>query len=263
MTGSAIRDLVQLARSAAVEAGDSVCAARPRGPVTATTKSSATDMVTEFDRASERLLVDRLRSARPADGIVGEEGASEVGTSGISWLIDPIDGTTNFMYGLRGWAVSVAAIDLHGPVAAAVYAPELDELFVGGRGLGATLNGHAITCGRLDRLATALVATGFSYLPEHRATHAARVAGMMAHLRDIRRLGAASLDLCYVAAGRLDAYFEEGLGPWDLAGGQLVAAEAGCRTGDFEGGPIRPSQALVTNPALFDELAALIRRNTH
>jgi myo-inositol-1(or 4)-monophosphatase len=250
--------LQQLARSMAVEAGDMVREGRRAGVMMAQTKSSATDVVTEFDRASERLLVERIRNARPDDGIIGEEGSTNIGTSGVSWLIDPIDGTTNFLYGLPQWAVSVAAVDASGPVAAAVYAPVMGELFSARRHGGATLNDRPIVCGHLDDLSTALVATGFSYHSHQRARQARRIAAMMPHIRDVRRLGAASIDLCFVAAGRLDAYFEEGLGPWDLAAGQLIATEAGCRAGDFSGGPIRPEQAVLTNPALFRDLIALI-----
>lgn len=255
-------ELMQLARALAVEAGDMVRAGRRSGVVSADTKSSATDVVTEFDHASERMLVERILRARPDDGIIGEEGAATTGSSGVSWLIDPIDGTTNFLYDLPGWAVSVAAVDHLGPVAAAVYVPTLGELFSASRGGGATMNGETIRCGQLGELSTALVGTGFSYAAARRAGQGARVAAMLPHVRDIRRLGAASIDLCFVAMGRLDAYFEEGLGAWDLAAGQLVASEAGCRTGDFSGGAIRPEQVLVTNPVLFAEMAALILRSS-
>ncbi|MEK7424184.1 MAG: inositol monophosphatase family protein [Actinomycetota bacterium] len=255
-------DLLRLASSLAIEAGDMVRAGRRAGVVAAETKSSTTDMVTEFDRASEQLLVTRIRATRPHDGIVGEEGSSTVGTSGVSWLIDPIDGTTNFLYDIPAWAVSVAAVDAEGPLAAAVYAPALGELFTARRGGGATLNGVPIACGRSADLSTSLVATGFSYVAARRVEQAARVARMIGHVRDVRRFGAASLDLCFVAMGRLDGYFEEDLGPWDLAAGQLVATEAGCRTGDFSGGAIRPGQALVANPSLFADLADLIERSS-
>ncbi|TPW11530.1 MAG: myo-inositol-1(or 4)-monophosphatase, partial [Acidimicrobiaceae bacterium] len=180
------------ASSLAIEAGDMVRAGRRAGVVAAETKSSTTDMVTEFDRASEQLLVTRIRATRPHDGIVGEEGSSTVGTSGVSWLIDPIDGTTNFLYDIPAWAVSVAAVDAEGPLAAAVYAPALGELFTARRGGGATLNGVPIACGRSADLSTSLVATGFSYVAARRVEQAARVARMIGHVRDVRRFGAAS-----------------------------------------------------------------------
>jgi myo-inositol-1(or 4)-monophosphatase len=219
-------------------------------------------MVTEFDRASERLIVERLAAARPDDAIVGEEGTATHGTTGVHWLIDPIDGTTNFLYDLPGYAVSIAAADADGALVGAVYIPALDELFAARRGGGATLDGVPISCGQLSLASSALVGTGFSYLPERRTAQAERVARLIPHVRDIRRLGAASVDLCFVAAGRLDAYFEEHLGPWDLAAGELIAREAGCRTGDFSSGPARPEQVLVANPTLFPALSELIIRSS-
>lgn len=215
-------------------------------------------MVTEFDRAAEEQIVGRLRRKRPLDGIVGEEGSDTAGTSGVHWLIDPIDGTTNFLYGLPGWAVSVAALDDDGALAGAVYVPAFDELFTATRGGGALLDGQPIRCGEVTDPATALVATGFGYTADRRARQGARVARLLPQVRDIRRFGAASVDLCYVAAGRLDAYFEEGLGPWDFAAGELIAREAGCRTGDFGDGPASSAELLVANDALFSALQPLI-----
>jgi myo-inositol-1(or 4)-monophosphatase len=253
-------ELATLAGRIAVEAGQMVLAGRRAGIADVDTKSTATDMVTEFDRAAEALLVQRLRAARPDDGLVGEEGTDREGTSGIRWLLDPIDGTTNFLYGLPGFAVSVAAADSSGVLVGAVYLPDLDELFRAHRGGGATLGEHPIRCGTNDQLATALVGTGFSYRPEWRVRQAGRVARMIGQVRDIRRFGAAAADLCYVACGRLDAYFEEHLNPWDLAAGELIAREAGCRSGDFSGGPPRPEQVLVAPPQLFEPLRELINQ---
>ena len=251
--------LLELACDLAREAGQMVASGRRSGIGELATKSSATDMVTQFDRASEKLIVDRLSERRPGDGVIGEEGSASMSTTGVNWLIDPIDGTTNFLYGLAGWAVSIAASDGAGAAVGAVYVPALNELFAARRGGGATCNGQPIHCTTLNAPATALVATGFSYVPERRAAHGASVARLIPQVRDIRRFGAASVDLCYVAAGRLDAYFEEWLGPWDLAAGELIAREAGCRTGDLSGGKARPEQVLVANPDLFEPLAALIR----
>jgi myo-inositol-1(or 4)-monophosphatase len=252
---ASLRDLAaELAR----RAGRLVLAARRGGIVTADTKSSATDMVTEHDRASEHLIVEALRAARPDDAIVGEEGTADEGTSGIHWLIDPIDGTTNFLYGLPGYAVSIAAADATGTLAGAVYVPATDELFSAARGQGATLNGEAIRCSTTTEVSQVLLATGFSYQPDLRRAHMRRLQHIIGEVRDIRRMGAAAPDLCYVAAGRVDAYFEEHLGPWDLAAGELVAREAGCLSGDLSGGPVRPAQVLVSNPAVFEPLRALI-----
>ncbi len=258
-----IDELLALATSLAVEAGQMVADGRAsRGVTTADTKSSSTDVVTEFDRASEALIVAGLRAARPDDGIVGEEGTSTAGTSGVHWLIDPIDGTTNFLYGLPGYAVSIAARasvdDPADTLVGVVYVPTTRELFTATRGGGAWLNGEPIGCSATTDLSLALVGTGFSYQPERRSRQARRVAEMIPHVRDIRRLGAAAPDLCYVAAGRLDVYFEEFLGPWDLAAGELIAREAGCRTGALHGGPVHPSSVLVANPSLFEPARQLV-----
>ena len=250
--------LRELAASLAVEAGRTVLEGRTRGVTDAGTKSTATDMVTEFDRQSEQLIVDRLRRERPDDGLIGEEGASHRGTTGISWLIDPIDGTTNFLYDLPGWAVSVAALDADGALAGAVFVPRTGELFAATRGGGATLDGRPIHCSATDTLATALMATGFGYEAARRRRQGARLAVVLPQVRDVRRLGAASVDLCYVAAGRLDAYYEEGLGPWDYAAGELVAREAGCRTGDFGDGPPSSRELLAAAPGVFEGVRALL-----
>lgn len=259
MNAASPAELLHTARALAVEAGELVLAGRRSGTVVSETKSTNTDMVTDFDRAAESLIVGKLRTRRPDDSIIGEEGTDTEGTSGIRWLIDPIDGTTNFLYDLPGYAVSIAAADEQGALVGAVYIPALRELFSAQRGCGATLNDLPISCSGVSDPSTALVATGFSYHPERRAAQARRVARMIHAVRDIRRLGAASVDLCFVAAGRLDAYFEEGLGPWDLAAGELIAREAGCRTGDFNGGPARPGEVVVANPALFGAMLGLIR----
>lgn len=258
MNDDLVARLRSLAADVAVEAGALVREGRRSGVRAVESKSTVTDMVTEFDKASERLIVERILVSRPDDGLVGEEGADRDGTTGVRWLIDPIDGTTNFLYDLPGYAVSIAAADHTGPLAAAVYVPASGELFSAGRGQGATLDGRPIRCSSTTSLAQALVATGFSYRPDRRRRQAARVARIIDRVRDVRRLGAASVDLCYVAAGRLDAYYEEWLGPWDLAAGALIAREAGCRTGDFAGGSVRPEQVLVATPAIWDGLAALI-----
>jgi myo-inositol-1(or 4)-monophosphatase len=256
-------DLLGLASRLAVRAGQMVMQGRAaQGIADAGTKSSRTDVVTEFDRASEALIVAGILETRPDDGIVGEEGTSTPGSSGVHWLIDPIDGTTNFLYGLPGYAVSIAARtsvdDPNDTEVGVVYVPTTGELFTATRGGGAFLNGSPIRCSTTTDLSLALVGTGFSYLSERRAQQARRVAELLPRVRDIRRFGAAAPDLCYVAAGRLDVYFEQYLGPWDLAAGELIAREAGCRTGSIDGGPVQPGSVLVANPALFDAARSLI-----
>ncbi|MEY2582264.1 MAG: monophosphatase [Ilumatobacteraceae bacterium] len=252
------RQLRDIAARLAVAAGDLVFEGRKSGVASVSTKSSDTDVVTEFDRASERLIVDGLRAERPDDAVVGEEGTDSAGRSGIRWLIDPIDGTTNFQYDLPGYAVSIAALSGEQTVAGAVYIPSYRELYTAIAGEGALLNGEAIRCGTISSLDQALVATGFSYLIERRRAQALRIAEVIPRVRDIRRFGAAAPDLCFLAAGRLDVYFEQWLGPWDWAAGELIAREAGCRTGRFDGSPVGDGQVLAANPALFDKMVELL-----
>jgi myo-inositol-1(or 4)-monophosphatase len=250
--------LVELARTLAAGAAELIVAGRRAGLTGVSTKSSATDMVTEYDRRSERYIVERLHEMRPDDALVGEEGTSTTGTTGLTWLIDPIDGTTNYLYGLAGYAVSVAVADGHGPLAGAVAIPALGELFSAARGHGARCNDAPVRCSTTVELATALVATGFSYQRQRRRAQAVRVAGLIDQVRDIRRIGAAAGDLCYCAAGRVDIYFEEHLNPWDLAAGEIIAREAGCRVGDLRGGPVRADSVLVAPPALFEPMVELL-----
>lgn len=250
--------LSDLAARLAVKAGKLVHDGRRSGITSSSTKSSATDVVTEFDRASERMIVEGLRAERPDDALVGEEGTDSAGASGVRWLIDPIDGTTNFLYDLPGYAVSIAAQDGDGPLVGTVYVPSSGELFTAIRGRGAMLDGVPIRCGSTATLDQALVATGFSYLVDRRRDQGQRFARLIAQIRDIRRFGAASTDLCYVAAGRLDVYFEQWLGPWDWAAGELIAREAGCRTGRFDGGPLDRTEVLAANPVLFAQMVELL-----
>jgi myo-inositol-1(or 4)-monophosphatase len=200
-------------------------------------KSTATDLVTEVDQAVERWLVDELVRRRPDDGILGEEGGGRSGSSGVRWLIDPIDGTVNFVLGLPQYAVSVAAEAGGVVVAGAVTNPASGETFHARHGGGAFLGGRRLTGPRDVPLARAVVGTGFGYDAGARTRQGAVVAALLPRVADVRRLGAAALDLCFVAAGRLDAYFEAGLNPWDYAAGGLVAAEAGCAVSGLRGRP--------------------------
>lgn len=222
------------------------------------TKTTNTDMVTEVDRASERLIVERLLAARPHDGVVGEEEGEHPGSSGLRWVVDPLDGTTNFLYGYPGFAVSVAAEDEHGRLLGVVVDPMHGDTFTAVRGRGARRNDHPIRCTAKEDLGTALLATGFSYEPDRRGRQATVLEQVLPRIRDIRRGGAASVDLCWVACGRVDAFYERGLQPWDLAAGDLVAREAGARTGDLAGGPASPRFVLAAPPALFGPLRQLL-----
>jgi myo-inositol-1(or 4)-monophosphatase len=192
------------------------------------TKTSATDPVSEADREAELLIARQLAAARPDDGLLAEEDlASKPGTSGLRWVVDPLDGTVNFLYGLPAWCVSVAVEDEHGPLAGAVHHPMAGETFHAARGDGAACNGRALRVSEVDELGRTLVATGFGYDAAVRADQADDVADLLREVRDLRRCGAAALDLAWTAAGRIDAYLEFGLQPWDWAAGRLLVTEAG------------------------------------
>ncbi len=257
-------ELRALAVSVAREAGDLL--ADRAGPVeVAATKSSPTDVVTEMDRRSEDLIRSRILVARPSDAILGEEGGliGNAGDAPVLWVIDPLDGTVNYLYGLHDWAVSIAA-EVGGAagkriVAGAVYVPARGELFSAHLGDGAVLDCAA---GRSELRATpgvplerALIGTGFGYLAGRRKVQGEVVAAMLPRIRDIRRIGVASVDLCAVAAGRLDGFYERGLNYWDWAAGALIAAEAGATVGGLNGKPVSPSMAVAAGPGLFGPLA--------
>ncbi|QBE47930.1 inositol monophosphatase family protein [Leucobacter triazinivorans] len=227
--------LARIAARVAVETGALIAELRGRGVAIAASKSSSVDIVTEADRAAERLIVSELRAARPEDGVLGEEGTGIDGRSPVTWVVDPIDGTVNYLYGIPAYAVSIAATvrdetayaDGRRPIAGAVYNPCTGELFDAWAGGGARLNGDPIAVTGLSDLSSALVGTGFGYTAERRAEQAQMVSRLLPLARDIRRMGSAALDLCSLAAGRLDAYYELGLQPWDYAAGVLIAEEAG------------------------------------
>ena len=250
--------LLSIAHRLAEEAGqlllDGLATAEVLG-----SKSTLTDMVTSMDRASEQHIVDGIRAARPDDAIVGEEGTDDLGTSGVRWIIDPLDGTTNYLYALPAYAVSIA-VEVDGEVVAGVVAdPSHRETFAAVVGGGATCNGKPIACGDETMLAHALVGTGFSYDADRRTQQGAVVGRLLPLARDVRRFGAAALDLCWVACGRLDAFYEKGLQPWDLAAGALIAREAGADVGDLHGGPASTAFTLASTPGVFAELRGVLR----
>ncbi len=253
-----LTELSELARSIAGEAADLVRAAvdMPREDVS--TKSSATDFVTEVDRACEELIVKLIRAARPDDGLLGEEGASSEGTSGLRWVIDPIDGTTNFVHRHPGFAVSIAVEREGASIAGVVCDVMRDETFSATLGGGATLNGNPIQVASANELATSLIATGFAFDPDRRREQAELLTRVLPRVGDIRRMGAASVDLCSVACGRIDGYYERGLNRWDYAAGELIATEAGAITGAIEGGVSVPGSMIATAPAIFEELRSLV-----
>lgn len=288
MTGhEASVDLAQLralARDIAVEAAEFAAAARRAGVEVAATKSTPTDIVTATDRDTEALIRERILEARPDDGILGEEDTARIGTSGLTWVVDPIDGTVNFLYGLPSWAVSIAVVE--GPaepsswraLVGVVVNASTGEVFEasdgggarvsgGGAGLDAGLGGGVGAGGEAPQalqvntgvpLGRALVGTGFGYSAERRREQAEVLLAVLPQVRDVRRNGSAALELCALAAGRLDAFYERGLAPWDHAAGALIVREAGALVGGPRGG--RPDDRLVVAaaPGLFEELVAAL-----
>lgn len=247
-------ELLRIAVQVGVAAAEHIRELRPDGRVeVATTKSSATDAVTAIDRATEEFIRGQLLAERPDDTIIGEEGDDQHGSSDVSWLVDPIDGTVNFVYGIPQYAVSLAAVAGAETVAGFVINVVSGERWGAARGIGAWRSFGAERTPLLaveppaEGLAHALVATGFNYVPEVRARQARAVADLMPHVRDIRRFGSAALDLCALASGRVDAYVEQGLRPWDLAAGALICREAGLVVSglDADGVPNGPSERLV------------------
>lgn len=256
--GDTDRDLLDLAVGTAREAGELIASLRARGVELADTKSSPTDVVTEADRACEELIRSRLLGARPDDGFVGEEGADVPSGSGVSWVVDPIDGTVNYLYGLPNYAVSIAALRDGEVVAGVVRSPVLDLEYAATRGGGATCNGTDLQVRRTPSLAQALISTGFSYEAPTRALQAQAVARMLPRVRDVRRMGSCALDLCAVGAGLSDGYVEAGAHLWDHAAGGLVAAEAGAT---FEVWTTASEMDLVVCAPShrWEEFAALVR----
>ncbi|MFD5030102.1 inositol monophosphatase family protein [Streptomyces sp. NPDC058220] len=251
-------ELLSLALEAARRAGALLRDGRPDDLAVAATKSSPIDVVTEMDIAAEKLITGYLAEHRPDDGFLGEEGASSAGSSGIRWVIDPLDGTVNYLYGLPTWAVSIAAERDGETLVGVVEIPMRRETFRAVRGGGAFVNDRPVTCRPAPPLERALVSTGFNYVTSVRSHQAEIAARLIPQLRDIRRGGSAAVDLSDVAAGRLDGYFERGLHPWDLAAGDLIAREAGALTGGRPG--TRPGWDLTVAaaPGVFEPLTALL-----
>ncbi len=257
--------LLELAERAARASGDLIRDERPQDLGVAITKSSPTDVVTVMDQASERLLHDLLLGERPADGMLGEEGAGITGTSGFTWVVDPIDGTVNYLYGLPFYAVSVAVVTgdptddaAHQVVAGCVHNPVSGETWTATLGGGARLNGRLIRCSTQDQLAESLLATGFGYQASRRTHQAAMIAALLPRVRDIRRMGSGAMDLCMVACGRVDAYVERGLYPWDLAAGGLIAREAGALVTGLADAPAGYQLVVAAGPGLHTTLQQVL-----
>jgi fructose-1,6-bisphosphatase/inositol monophosphatase family enzyme len=268
-------ELLRIAVAAATEAGRLLASWRgDERPEVVQTKSSPTDVVTEMDRKSEALITSRIRACRPADAVLGEEGGqtpgsavddeSQVGPDHVRWVVDPLDGTVNYLYGLHDWAVSIAA-EVDGTVVAGVVeVPRRGETFTAVAGHGAWLHRGearlALHCSAGVPLGQALVGTGFGYDAGRRQVQGEVVAALLPHVRDIRRGGSAAVDLCSVAAGRLDAFYERGLNYWDFAAGGLIAREAGATVGGLAGKAESTSLAIAAGPGLFHPLEAFLAR---
>jgi fructose-1,6-bisphosphatase/inositol monophosphatase family enzyme len=268
--------LLRIAVGAAAEAGRLLASWRgDERPEVVQTKSSPTDVVTEMDRRSEDLITSRIRAHRPGDAVLGEEGGQTAGGAAgseadgslpgrVRWVVDPLDGTVNYLYGLRDWAVSIAA-EVDGTVVAGVVeVPRHGETFTAVVGQGAWLHRGesklALHCTAGVPLGQALVGTGFGYDPGRRQVQGEVVAALLPYIRDIRRGGSASVDLCSVAAGRLDAFYERGLNYWDFAAGGLIAREAGAVVGGLGGKAESTSMAVAAGPGLYQQLDTLLTR---
>ena len=247
-------ELLELARKVGHDAGALLMERPPAFEIES--KSTAIDIATQMDKKAEKFIMESLLAARPDDGIIGEEGSSVESKSGITWVIDPLDGTVNYFYGLPGWNVSIAAKDKDGSVVGVITAPTINSTWWATRGGGAFYNGHQIHCNDPIALDRALIATGFQYDVAHRTTQMTDLAKLVPLARDIRRNGAAAVDLCHVAMGALDGYYEAGLKEWDWAAGGLVATEAGARFVQYGQEPLRTT--LAAGPTLHGQLTSLL-----
>ncbi|MEU5994454.1 inositol monophosphatase family protein [Spirillospora sp. NPDC047418] len=256
-------ELLELAAETAREAGRMLVDERPaNGPDVVQTKSSPTDVVTQMDRAAERLIIERIRARRPDDAFLGEEGGVRAGGSGVRWVVDPIDGTVNYLYDLPDWGVSIAAEVDGTAVAGVVELPRRGETYTAVLGGGALQ--HSASGTRELRvnaevpLGRALVATGFGYDSVRRAGQARVLTGVLPNVRDIRRGGSCCVDMCSLAAGRVDAYYERGVQAWDIAAGGLIVREAGGRVEGLHGTPASPELTVAAGPGTFEALHALL-----
>lgn len=249
-------ELLKLAESVARAAGSHLMN-RPSS-FTFTEKSSVVDFATQMDQQSEELIVKQILAVRADDGIIAEEGAAKPSKSGITWVIDPLDGTVNYLYGLPGWNVSIAAKDADGVLVGVVYAPSINGFWSAIRGGGAKYNGNKIKCNDPVTLDKSLLATGFAYDLNLRVSQGDTMAKLLPKIRDLRRNGAAAVDLCYVAMGAIDGYFEGSLKEWDYAAGGLIATEAGAVISGRGGRAADSDLVVCAGPALHAQLLPLI-----
>jgi myo-inositol-1(or 4)-monophosphatase len=260
---------MELAERFARSAGDLIRDNRPDRVSVAATKSSEVDPVTAMDLASEAHLRALIAEHRPDDGILGEEDDRVVGTSGLTWVLDPIDGTVNYLYGVPAYAVSVGLVagepdpERWTAVAGCVHAVPDGRTYTAGRGLGSYRDGQRLAVNAPRSLATSLVGTGFGYRAERRRAQGRVLAELLPQVRDIRRIGSAALDLCRVAEGTLDVVYERGLNPWDVAAGEIIAREAGAQVSGLRGRAasrdmtvVGPAETVVALAALLADLGA-------
>lgn len=251
-------ELLDLAVMAATKASD-ILLGYFEGPAQGvSTKSTPTDLVSDADRAAESFLLQFFKHERPEDGILAEEGGGRESKSGLTWVIDPLDGTVNFLFGIPVWCVSIALEDGNGGLAGVVYDPNRDELFAAERGAGATLNGEPIHVSERDELSSALVGTGFSYDSEVRDAQAATLARVLPQVRDVRRAGSAAVDLATLACGRFDGFYEAPMEAWDRAAGVLLVREAGGIVSDLPAPKGLSTGVVAAGPGLHDSLRALV-----
>ena len=251
-------DLLNLAVAIAVEAGDLLLERFQSDATGIETKSTPTDLVSDADRDSETLVLDRIRAARPDDGVIAEESDQQLSRSGVTWIIDPLDGTVNFLFGIPVWAVSIAIHDATGPLMGVVHDPNRKETFAAQRGLGAKLNEGTVAVSTRDDISTALVGTGFSYEAATREAQAARIPEILPRVRDLRRAGSAAIDLAWLACGRLDGFYEAPMKLWDRAAGEILISEAGGMVTSLPAPFDADEGVIASGPALHDQLKALV-----
>lgn len=252
-------DLLALAIRLAEDAGPTALSMRATAVADPDTKSSPVDLVTAADKAVEQQLVQGILAVRPDDAIFGEEGADSPGTSGVRWILDPIDGTTNYVYNRADYGISIA-VEVDGTIeAGVVYQPASGLLYSAAKGGGATVNGEPLAVTTPQSLAVSLIATGFGYTPERRAAQGLVLAQLLPEIRDIRRAGSAALDLCAVAAGLADAYYERGLNYWDFAAGWIVATEAGATVAGLRSDRPDESFLIAASPTIFEPLRSRLQ----
>ena len=250
--------LLALAEDAAHQAG-LLLVDRFRAPASGVNaKSTHTDLASDADRDAEALIMTVISAARPEDGFLGEEGGERASSGELRWVLDPLDGTINFLFGLPTWCVSIAAVDQKGTLIGVIHNPLLNETFTAIRAGGARLNGSGIYVSDRSEPSSALIATGFSYDADRREAQGALVARVLPRVRDIRRAGSASLDFASLAAGRVDGYYEGPLAPWDRLAGELIATEAGAVVGDIPIAGTSDSVVVAANPALQPSLLRLL-----